>query len=244
MSPLGHAIAQIEHVSGDDEAAITAMVKSLLLLPVDVDPEPFGLQDEKVAFVGKTVIGDPAFDIGEAIHEEGWLNTAGRHRCQAEPSELVDFISRAVADVDDGFRQIDGRDGNHAFPGCPQRLVAVVPGTDDGADQRRDMLDHHVKAHRHDVGRSVHLGRHENDRTRFEQTISARGSKFLHDAPLDLTQRLNAKATSELRSIVMWYFMEGMPPFNADALLACMAEPVRKAVDELSAILARSSKRV
>lgn len=53
------------------------MVYSPLFFPADVDPEPFGLQDEEAVLVDEIVIGDRAFAIGQAFLDERRPDIAG-----------------------------------------------------------------------------------------------------------------------------------------------------------------------
>ncbi len=175
MPPFAHAVVQIKDISIDDEAAVASMMDGSPLLAIGIEPEPFDLQNEEVVLVDEAGIGHPAFDIGDALPDQGRPDVAGRYLRQVETLEFIEGIPGAVTNIDDRFCQIDGRYGDDALIGFPQRFIGVVPRADDAADQRRSMLDHHVETHCHNVGLSTQAGRHEHNWPRLEQPMGMRG---------------------------------------------------------------------
>src|SRR6185437_12480435 len=88
---------------------------------------------------------------------------------QAELGEFIDIASGAVADPDHRFRDVDGRNVDHALAALADQIKTVVAGRDEAGDEGRRKFHHHVPAHGHDVGFVLVRGTDEYDRAGLEQ---------------------------------------------------------------------------
>jgi len=181
LLPQNHPLLEVDGPAVDREGAVAIVVDRAALLSLRVDPDPDRLEDEEAVFLDQGRIRHAAFDIGEALGDQRRAHVLGRLGRQLEGVELVDVRARAVADVDHLGGEIDRGDGDHAFAALTQGFVAVIPRPDAAADERRRMLHHHVKAHRHDIGAAVVRGRHQDDRTGLEQPVGFGRGHLLHD---------------------------------------------------------------
>ena len=67
MTPLDHAVAEVERAVFDGECSIPTMVQGSLFGSTFIEPDPRRLKDKEVVGVAEPVIDDDAFDIGETI---------------------------------------------------------------------------------------------------------------------------------------------------------------------------------
>ncbi|QTK81924.1 Hypothetical protein AT6N2_L1106 [Agrobacterium tumefaciens] len=174
VTPLDHAVLQVERAVVDGEGPIPAMVQGSPFRAAFIEPDPLRLEDEEVVGVAQPVIDDDTFDVGQAIREKGSRDLLRGPGPQAKPLKLVEIRAGTVSDIDNGFGQIEAWHGNHAFTGLAKRVIAMIPGADHTANERRIVLDHHVEAHCQDIGLAVVVGRHQHDRARFKQTVCLR----------------------------------------------------------------------
>src|SRR3989449_11493791 len=78
------------------------------------------------------------------------------------------FRSGAVADAYHRVHEIGGRQIDHTFLAATQHLEATVAVPDVAAEERGRKAQHHVPAHRHDVGLPFPCGTYEDNRSGFE----------------------------------------------------------------------------
>lgn len=107
MTPLDHAVAQVERAVVDGEGSVTTMVQGPAFCSALVDPDPLRLEDEQVVGLEERVIDDDAFDVSQAILNKRSRDLLRGPDLQAKPFELVDIRAGTVSDVDNGF----GRSG-------------------------------------------------------------------------------------------------------------------------------------
>lgn len=64
MTPLEHAVFEVERAVVDGEGSIAVVMKGSPFYSALVEPDPLRLEDEEVVRLAKPVIDDGAFDVG------------------------------------------------------------------------------------------------------------------------------------------------------------------------------------
>ncbi len=145
VPPLHHSIAQIEHCSIYNKATVAPVMDRPCFRTVFIDPDLLRLQNEEIVCVDKGPVGNTALYVSETVDDEWRGYCFSRTLRQSEPLELVNLVAGAIADIDDSFGEVQSWDRDHTFTRFTQGFVAMVPWADDATDERRRVLDHHVK---------------------------------------------------------------------------------------------------
>ena len=167
----GHSRLQFDYLAIHGKSSVAVMVNGLRILPCRVRPSLEHLQNEEIEFVDEMRIDHLAFEVGEALRNQGRRYTLGWHLRQAKSLELIDIAARAITDTYDDMRQLLRRYSDYALFRCTQRSKAVIGVANDTSYQRRFKLDHHMPGHCHDVGATLADGRQQNNRSGFEQLV-------------------------------------------------------------------------
>lgn len=128
------------------------MVESAGLPDIRVNPSMDNFQDEERILPGHPCVGDPAFETGEAVVEQGSGDRFRRAARESEFAEFIDLGSGRVAAAHDLLCDLLGRYVQDTLFGCQKERVRMAPVTDDTANQGWLELQHGVPRHRHDVG--------------------------------------------------------------------------------------------
>ena len=106
-------------------------------------------------------VDDLALDVGEAFLDQGRPDLLGRHWRELEPGKLVRVCPGAGPYADHLVQQVDGRNGNHAFPVLAQRSEGVIPFPRGDGEHRLE-IHHHGPGDGHDVVFSRVMGGHKD----------------------------------------------------------------------------------
>ena len=180
-SPCQRRLFRLEHVrlelaaiprrilARDHECAVAAIMDGAWEFRRRRSVGLHDFQDEQAVFVDQAGIDQPAFKIGVAFLDQRRIDDGAGFCGQAELLKLVDVPSAGVSDADHRFRDVGGRDVDHALLAFTHHVEALIFAPDIAADQRRAKTHDHVPAHGHDVGAQLPSRADENDRTRFEK---------------------------------------------------------------------------
>ena len=120
------------------------MMVGLGVLLRRIDPRIHNFQNEEIVPLDQARILDAAFKVAEALLDQGRPDTTGRKRRQSKAFELVDVLSRAIADFYHLLGEAACRDRDHGFPRRAEGREAEIGFTDDTSDEWRLELHHHV----------------------------------------------------------------------------------------------------
>ncbi|CDX25333.1 hypothetical protein MPL3356_540058 [Mesorhizobium plurifarium] len=148
---LRNAGLEMDRLAIHNEVAISDVMDRLRFRLNRVDPGFQDLKDEQVTSVHQACIYGPAFEIGVALGDQGSRNSLGGKGRQPSCRELVSVASGAVSNLDDFFREANGRDRDYAFLRLTQGEEGEVVARYDAGDCRRRDPRHHVPGHGHDV---------------------------------------------------------------------------------------------
>jgi ketosteroid isomerase-like protein len=176
-----HARWQVDDGPIHGERAVSAMMQGLGILLPRIDPRREDLEDEQVVPAHQRAVDRPAFEVGEALDDQGRRDALGGCDRQPECREFVDIAPGGVADLHDLPCQSPGRDCDHALARRTQGGEAVVGLAHDAGDARRLELDHHVPRHRHDVGAAAFApGREQHHGPRLDERVDLAQGKGRH----------------------------------------------------------------
>lgn len=122
-----HHLLPVDLAPVDDECSVTDGVNRALLLALGIVVCSHSLQHDDIVLLDD--VDDLAFDIGEALPDQGRPDEPGRHGREPEPSELVGIGAGTGADTDHLVQPVDGGNRNDALAILPQRRVGVIPRT-------------------------------------------------------------------------------------------------------------------
>jgi tRNA A37 N6-isopentenylltransferase MiaA len=96
------------------------------------------------------------------------------------------------------LRDLDARDGNHAFLGLHQRLERVVAAAQHAADERRLERHHGVPRHRHRVRLSAVRRRNQHHGAGLQQAVHFAKAQCFHNR-FDPTRRTRVRVEFQVR---------------------------------------------
>src|ERR1035437_2126685 len=101
--PLHHFHLVIESSAVNHESTVPIGMESPTLFAPRIAPSFHPLQDEHVVFVHQTGVHHLAFDIGNALGDQWFLNLFSGYWRQAKGLEFIDVLPRTIADSNDAF---------------------------------------------------------------------------------------------------------------------------------------------
>jgi hypothetical protein len=134
-------------------------------------PKLHHFEHEEVVLVDQARVCDFAFEVGEALGDEGRTHVLRGDRRQSETLELVGVASGRVAHADHFVSELCRRNRDDALLRRAQRGEAVIVAAHDAGDERRFEIDHHVPRHRHHIGSDLVSCRQQDDGAGFQNLV-------------------------------------------------------------------------